>query len=167
VKFLVTYFSVTGNTRKVAETIFHALPGEKELKALGEVISLEGYDRVFIGFPVMQFGPPREVRKFAQSLAGGKRVALFVTHAMATGTDDPVQRKMLETELGKCRDLFPDAVGFFHCKGELSVKTASELTETGIPMLMEFAGMRPLTLGHPTTDELYQARIFALSVVQS
>jgi hypothetical protein len=34
-----------------------------------------------------------------------------------------------------------------------------------IPMFMEFAAMRPNTLGHPNAAELEQARIFALKVV--
>lgn len=163
-KSLVAFFSLTGNTRKVAEAIFHALPDEKDLKTLAEVTYPEDYDLVFIGFPVMQFGPPREVRKFAREHPGLKKVALFVTHAMPAGSTDPFQKEMLERELGRCRELFPDVAGFFHCQGELAEKTAEELIASGIPMLAEFAAMRPLTIGHPDPAELGAARRFALQM---
>ena len=54
-------------------------------------------------------------------------------------------------------------MGLFHCQGELAEKTADELMATNIPMLMDFAGMRSLTIGHPDPEELEQAQSFARS----
>ena len=39
---LVTYLSRTGNTRKVAEAIFEAITGDKDLTELAQVDSLDG-----------------------------------------------------------------------------------------------------------------------------
>ena len=160
---------LTGNTKKVAEVIFEALPGDKIIKPMDEVDSLDAVDLTFIGFPVMQFGVPRAVRKFLSVQCKGKRVALFVTHAMQSSSNDPQQQEMLANELEKCRTacVSSNREGLFHCQGELSAKTAAELMESNIPMLMKFAGMRPSTLGHPNREELEQAQAFAGKIIKS
>jgi flavodoxin len=166
VNYIVTYYSRTGNTKKVAEAIFNVLGEIKEIKPVDQVKSLEGVDLTFIGFPVMQFGVPAEVRKFVAEHASGKKIALFVTHAMPSESDDPVQKAMLEKELQKCRSVCTESelAGLFHCQGELAKVTADELLATNIPMLMEFAAMRPLTIGHPDQAELEQAADFAIAL---
>ena len=63
-KTLVAYVTQSGNTRKVAEAIYGEIPGEKELKELSEVESLEGYDLAFVGFPIIAFGPEKSAREF-------------------------------------------------------------------------------------------------------
>ena len=50
-KSLVLWSSRTGNTKAVAEAIFEALPGEKEIMEEGrEGNDLSSYDLVFVGF---------------------------------------------------------------------------------------------------------------------
>lgn len=166
-KYLVTYFSLTGNTKRVAEAIYDALPAEKTIKPFNEVDTLEGVDLAFVGFPVMQFGPPAAARKFLGEHATGRRIALFITHAMLTGSDDPRQQAMLSNELEKCRSACAksDLAGLFHCQGELSETMADELRESGIPALMAFAGMRPATLGHPFPEEIASAGKFAIEMI--
>ncbi len=168
-KYLVTYWSQTGNTKKVAEAVFEELPGEKTLKPIDDVENLEGFDLTFIGFPVMQFGLPPEVKKFAAAHAEGKKIAVFITHAMLTNSDDQQQQVMLAKELEMCMAAFSKShvVDIFHCQGELSEKMANELIASNIPMLAAFAAMRPLTIGHPNQNELSIARKFAKSVIAS
>ena len=166
-RILVTYWSQTGNTKKVAEAIFDTLPEEKSMKTMEEVESLDGYDLVFIGFPVMQFGPPPPARKFLAAHAAGRKIALFLTHAMPSDSDDLQQQEMLVKELDRCRSFCSksEILGLFHCQGELSEESANELMASNIPMLMEFAAMRPQTIGHPGQAELAEARAFAGSVL--
>jgi flavodoxin len=168
-KIMVTWLSQTGNTRKVAEAIFNALPGEKTMKPFDEVETLDGFDLTFIGFPVMLFGPPVAARKFIATLAAGRKIALFVTHAMFTTSDDPGQQAMLEKELERCRKTCANSnlIDVFHCQGTLSEKVAKELLSSNIPMLMEFAAMQPFTAGHPDNQELEQAAAFAGKVIAS
>jgi len=165
-KILVSYWSQTGNTKKVAEAIYDALPGDKTIKPFDEVDSLDGFNLSFIGFPVMQFGPPAPARKFIAAHAPGRKIALFITHAIPSGSHEQQQQAVLEKELEKCKALClnSELIGLFHCQGELSKQISDELMATGIPMLREFAGMRALTIGHPDEQELEQAKIFALSV---
>ena len=63
-KVLVTYFSQTGNTKKIAEAIFDEIQTEKEIKPLKDVENLESYDFAFIGFPVHGFGPTKKAADF-------------------------------------------------------------------------------------------------------
>jgi flavodoxin len=118
-KYLVTYWSQTGNTKKVAETIFDALTGEKTIKPFDEVENPGGFDLIFVGFPVMQFGPPQAVKRILAPQTAGKRIALFVTHAMLTKSEDPLQQAMLAKEMTRCRDAFSasEIAGVFHCQG--------------------------------------------------
>jgi menaquinone-dependent protoporphyrinogen IX oxidase len=166
-KYLVTYWTQTGNTKKIAEAIFSALPGDKTIKPFDEVDTFKGFDLTFIGFPVMQFGAPLVAKKFISAHAPDKKIALFVTHAMPSLSENPQQKAMLEKELEKCRAACSKSnlVGLFHCQGELSEKTADELIASNIPMLMEFAGMRPQTIGHPDAEEHKQAQSFARRVI--
>jgi hypothetical protein len=166
-KILVTYWSKTGNTRQVAEAIFNALPGEKFLKPLDEVETLDEFDLTFLGFPVMQFGVPAAARQFIADKTAGKQIALFVTHAMLSGSEDTRQQAMLAKELDKCCSACSKStlMGFYHCQGELSETMANELLLSDNPMLMQFAAMRPLTTGHPNRSELDEARHFALKMV--
>jgi hypothetical protein len=162
-RYLVTYYTKTGNTRKVAEAIFEALPGDKVMKPLDEVDDLEWFDLIFIGFPVMQFGPPGAVKKFCARRTVKKNIALFITHAIPSESEDPLQQAILAKELERCRSICPGAVvtGFFHCQGEMSGSTAQELLESGIPMLAGFGQMRDITLGHPNQSEIDHATRFA------
>ena len=128
---------------------------------------MEGFDLIFIGFPIMQFGPPSAVKKFISAHAAGKNIALFITHAMLSNSDDPKKKAMLKNELDKCRTVCSQAnlLGMYHCQGELSAKITGELQNSGIPMLMEFAAMRPATIGHPDFEEMQQASDFAARII--
>jgi len=168
-RILVTYWSRTGNTKKVAEAIFDALPMEKSIMPIGEITTLEGIGLTFLGFPVMRFGPPPAAIKFLKTHAAGKKIALFVTHAMISDSEEMQHHIVLDNEIEKCRSACSksELVGLFHCMGELSEKTADELMASNIPMLIEFAMLRPFTIGHPDPDELEQSQAFARKIMES
>ncbi len=49
-KCLVVYSSVTGNTRKVAEAIFQAMPPDSEIFPVESAPAPDAYDFVAVGF---------------------------------------------------------------------------------------------------------------------
>lgn len=163
-KSLVTFYSETGNTQKVAEAIFGEISGEKEIRHLSEVNTLEGYDIVFIGFPIMQFGPPRKIRMFLRAHASGRKIALFITHA---SWEAPDQSAALASWLQKCKAAAEGArlAGFFHCRGELSATSAARFLESEIPEVRMFGTLQPATVGHPDIVELEAARNFARRIM--
>ncbi len=160
-KILVAYFSQTGQTKKVADAIFESIEGEKEMKELGEVESLEGYDLAFIGFPIIAFGPAKEGKDFLEQKAAGKKVALFITHAA------PEDQEGVGEWLDKCKAAAASAelVGFFDCQGELSQAIADALLKSDNPMMQSFGERRPETIGQPDDTRLQRARDFAKEIV--
>ena len=56
-KSLIVYSSQTGNTRKLAEAVFGALPGEKALYPVDEAPDPSGYGFIAFGFWIMQGKP--------------------------------------------------------------------------------------------------------------
>ncbi len=165
-KALVCYVSRTGNTRKVAEALASALTCEKDLLPLEAVGELRGYDLVFLGFPVWDFGPAEPAREFLEARVAGARLAMFVTHAMPSA-GDPMAAKLLDRILARSRRMAQGAqvLGVFHCRGELSAETAETLAKSDDPMFQRFAAIRPETLGHPDEGELQAAREFAAQML--
>jgi flavodoxin len=160
-KTLVAYFSQTGKTKLVAETIYAVIPGDKEIKQLDEVDNLDGYDISFIGFPIIAFGPAKQGQDFLEKYAAGRKVALFITHAA------PEDQEGIDEWLGKCRSAAAtaDLVGMFDCMGELSEQIAEFLLKNDDPMMRSFGERRPETLGQPDEARLQRARGFALEIM--
>lgn len=156
-KTLVTYFSQTGNTRKVAEAIYDEIGVEKELKEFSDVDSLEGYDLAFVGFPIQAFGPAQAAKDFLAQHAAGSRIALFITHAA------PEDQEGIGQWLDKCREAAGGAelVGLFDCMGELSEQIADYLVKQENPTMRSFGERRPETMGQPDESRLQKAREFA------
>ena len=159
---LVTYFTQTGNTKKVAEAIHEEITEAKEIKELAAVESLEGRDLSFIGFPIMAFGPAKPAKEFLAAHAAGKRVALFITHA------SPEDSEPLEEWLAACREAAADTdlVGVFNCQGELAESIADLLANNEDPQIRAFAEGRSQTVGQPDEARLEKARAFAREIME-
>ena len=160
-KVLVGYMSQTGNTKKVAEAIFSQVQADKEIKSLDEIQSLEGYDLAFIGLPRQGFAPANDAKVFLEQHCAGKKLALFVTHAVPEGYEE------LPGWLDKCRDAAAagNVVGCFDCQGELAEPIAEVLKQSGDPKMVGFGEMRPSTMGQPDEARLERARAFAREVM--
>ncbi|MGD0805804.1 MAG: flavodoxin family protein [Candidatus Bathyarchaeia archaeon] len=113
---LIAYMSQTGNTKKVAEAIYSAIPQPKEIKRVEDVTSLEGYDFAFLGFPTHGYGPDKKVKTFFETHAKGRSIALFITHMAPDGAPP------LQDWIQKFRDAAVGAniVGVFDCQGQLN-----------------------------------------------
>ncbi len=161
-KTLVAYVSQSGNTRKVAEAIYGEIPGEKELRELSEVESLDGYDLSFIGFPIIAFGPENSAKEFLAARAAGKKVALFITHAA------PEDQEGVGEWLDKCREAASGAAlaGLFDCQGELAEGIAGLLLKSDDEMMRSFGERRPETMGQPDESRLEKARAFAREMAE-
>ena len=161
-KTLVTYTSQTGNTKRLAEAIYNAIPGDKEIKTIKEVESLDDYGLTFIGYPVNSGAPAKDAKRFIGKKAEGKKIAMFVTHATPTGMAP------LEDIIKKCKAVGEnsDTVGFFETQGELSEKIANMLVNAPDPNMQAFGKMREKTVGKPDEIALEEARKWATDIVQ-
>ena len=153
-RVLVAYMSRTGNTKKVAEAIYDAIPQPKEIKRVEDVSSLEGYDLTFLGFPIHASGPDKQAKTFLQTNVKNSSIALFFTHAAIDGAP-PV-----EGWIQKFRDASTGAniVSTFECQGQASglVKTIMLLNLN--PKVRESARA---SKGQPDATRLERARTFA------
>ncbi|MCI4445267.1 MAG: hypothetical protein JHC32_04495 [Candidatus Aminicenantes bacterium] len=152
---LVTYYSLTGNTQKVAEAIFETLPQPKSLKPLSEVKSVDNYDLIFVGFPVHSHSVPYPVEHFLKELPAGKKIALFFTHGSISGTR--LSREALEHALVVANKA--KILGTFSCRGKVSPQAMEVLGKS--PENEAWSEMAVTAFSHPDQNDLQDARIFA------
>ena len=81
-KTLVTYYSRTGNTQKIAEAIHDAVDGEKALIPIQDLEETEisSFSLIFIGFPVHSHSVPMVVHDFLKNIPG-LEIALETKHS--------------------------------------------------------------------------------------
>ncbi|MBM3298322.1 MAG: hypothetical protein FJY83_12105 [Candidatus Aminicenantes bacterium] len=154
-KYLVAYFSRTGNTRAVAEAVHEALEQPKALLPLEKAADLEGYKVVFIGFPVQSHSVPFAVETFLKKIPAGRKIALFSTHGSLPG--DRLSREAVEHAVilaGRARVL-----GTFTCRGKVSLQALEVLKRS--PEHEAWADMAASASTHPDASDLEDARAFS------
>jgi flavodoxin len=158
-KTLVTYFTQTGNTKQVAEAIYEAIPDEKEIKPLGELRDLEGYDLVFYGFPIQAGSPAKDAAEFLSDKGNEKRIALFMTHGA------PEESERVKPWLEKSSQLASEAgaelLGLFDCQGEASQDIINFLLSSDDPERRMYGEEAAKAKGLPDEIRLERARAFA------
>jgi len=160
-KILVTYFSQTGNTKKIAEAIYSELHNEKEIKEMGDVDSLDAYDIVFVGMPVHAFGPAKAAQEFLEQKAHNKKIAVFITHAALEDMDETKEWVAKASDAASKADV----IGTFHCQGELSEPIANFLKNHEDPQMQFFGNSRNDTIGQPDDSRIQKAKEFAREVL--
>jgi len=154
-KVLVTYFSETGNTEKLAKAIFEAVEArKKEILPIEEVAEVSGYDVVFIGFPVHAHNVPGKVDAFAKKLPEGQKVAYFATHGSLKGGELAITA--FHHALGIAKNAV--VLGTFGCRGKVKQKIIDglmdKLEHRAWVLEAQSAG------GHPDEADLEDARIW-------
>jgi flavodoxin len=154
-KTLVAYYTQTGNTLRIAESIYEALPGEKEINALTEIKSLDGYDLVYIGFPIHNHNIPKKVQDFLKKVPKNKKIALFSTYGSLTGSR--LSREALEhaTVLASGAQL----LGTFGCRGRVPYSVLETLESK--PEHKAWAEMAASARTHPDATDMEEAKVFA------
>ena len=160
-KVLVAYLSKTGNTKKVAEAIFEGINDEKEIKPITEVETIEGYDVVFLGFPIHKMGPDKkEVALLKKHCVNNRKVVLFITHAAPEDSPDlpPMLEKFLQAAQGA------NIIDLFDCRGELDKKTKKIMAILPVAQLRQWARQDD-SEGQPDAERLERARTFSRQVM--
>ncbi|MBN1938360.1 MAG: flavodoxin [Candidatus Aminicenantes bacterium] len=161
-KFLVAYMTKTGNTKKIAEAIYGETVGEKELKPIEAVDSLDGYDVAFLGFPIHQMGPDKKTSKLlAKHCIKGRKVVLFITHAAPENAPD--LQPMLAKFRGAAREA--DIIDMFDCQGELAKGIKRIMSLMPNAKFRMWAKMDN-SQGQPDQARIDRARAFARDVMK-
>jgi flavodoxin len=126
-KVLVAYYSETGNTERLARSIFNGIGfAEKKLATIKEATRLAPYDLIFVGFPVHTHSVPAVVEEFLKKIPEGKKVALFATHGSLRGGDFAVTAFYYAISLTPKRQV----LGTFGCRGKVKPKMLEEFLKT-------------------------------------
>ena len=161
-KLLVAYMTKTGNTKKIAEAIFGELTGDKVIKPIEEVESIEGYDVAFLGFPIHQMGPDKKTTKLLEKhCVNGRKIVLFITHAGPEGASD------LQPMLEKFRQAASKAeiFDFFDCQGELAKGVKRIMSIMPNAKFRMWAKMDN-SQGQPDQTRIDRAKAFARGVMK-
>lgn len=154
-KILVTYFSRTGNTKKIAEAIHDSIGQDAVILPLDKVEDLRPYSLVFIGFPVQSHSVPYQAELFLKKVPPGKKIALFSTHGSLPGMN--LSRQALEYAsilVAKAKLL-----GTFACRGKVSMQALEVLGRS--PEHEEWTDMAASASTHPDKHDIADAKAFA------
>jgi flavodoxin I len=159
-RVLVTYYSDTGNTEKLARAIYEALPVNRELLPVREVQDTSGFDLMFCGFPVHAHSVPQVSAKFIKTLPEGQNILFFSTHGSRRGGQLP--RQALEHAVGLA--VKQKILGHFGCQGQVSESIMSMLRNK----LEHHAWVEEAeeAAGHPNINDLDEAKKFTSEMLK-
>nr|WP_317283822.1 flavodoxin family protein [uncultured Sellimonas sp.] len=167
--YMVLYQSETGNTKKVATTIFSSLPGmSKDLRSLDELSDIPEAGTYFIGFCVHRGTCSLEVGNLLSSLSL-KNVALFGTCGAANLEN---YYKNIENSARIWLEDDNRYLGGFFCQGKmpLQVRQRYESMLTGNEKHDYHLKMQLLNFDeamiHPTKEDLQMASRFVTTCLE-
>jgi len=152
---LITYFSQTGNTKQIADSIYESLQGDKTIKPVDEVQNIEDYSLLFVGFPVHSHGVPFKIEGLIKKIPKGKKIAFFSTHGSLTG--GRLSREALEHAAAIASKA--KILGTFSCRGKVSTAALEVLSRS--PEHKAWTDMAVSARTHPDERDLEDARSFA------
>jgi flavodoxin len=146
-KSLIVYSSQTGNTRKLAEAVFDAIPGKKALYPVDEAPDPSGYGFIAFGFWLMQGKPDPKSIKYLGKI-GEKPLFLFATHGAGAGSDHAIKGM----EVAKSIASGSDIRGTYSCQGEVNPQILEKASKKPEPPL--WLTDAPNAIGHPNSADI-------------
>ena len=169
-KILVTYFTLTGNTEKIAKAIYDEVSKEHEadLKKIDEVNpdTFNGYDLVFVGTPAHAgdlAGPVKEVMSKLPSSPKYK-LAGFFTH-MAPIWEEEVQSSVRAAFENVVKEKGIEYLGIYNCMGKPDLNVAKMVKEARKMPDDEFNKYMEEAKKHPSPEDEQKAKEFAKEVL--
>jgi flavodoxin len=159
-KVLIVYLSESGNTEKLAKAIFEGIESsEKEMVSIKDVDGVEGYDVIFIGFPVQSHSVPVKVEAFAKTLPDGQKVAYFATHGSMKGGEMAVTAFYHALTISKNAMI----LGTFGSRGEVKQSIIDSLLQK--PEHRGWALEAQGATGHPDAADLEDGKDWAQKMI--
>ena len=162
-KYLVIYASETGNTKKLAEEIYKALPTKKDDKAIVDVRAWNGSldaENYFIGFWVNRSSCSLEIIDILSSLHE-RNIALFGTCGM--GNTDSYYSSLAKNASAWISDS-NNILGSYFCQGKMQEaireKYKSYRGKYGDEHIDSFLKVFEVAKSHPNKDDFQKARQF-------
>ena len=169
-KILVTYFSQTGNTERIAKGICEeaSQANDATLKKLEDVSGsdLADYDFVFIGSPLHSANLATPVKEFLGRIqpGSGQKMAGFITH-FAPAYPDQAMDGFTEPIKAACKEKGIEYKGCFDCQGALT-ESLHEAVQKKLNLNDEqWADMVKQMTGHPNEEDVANAKACAKEVL--
>ena len=155
-KTLVTYYSESGNTEKLAQAIYEGLEAtENEIAQISEEKNFEDYDVIFVGFPVHGSSVPPKAEKCLKRIPEGKMLAFFCTHGSFRGGPLSISAFHYAITLAPKANI----IGTFGCRGEVKASLLEALVNK--PEYKFWALEAQSAAGHPDDADLEDGKQFA------
>ena len=155
-KTLVTYYSESGNTEKLAKAIYEGLEAtENEIAKISEDKNFDGYDVIFVGFPVHGSSVPSKAEKCIKRIPEGKMLALFGTHGSLRGGPLAISAFYYAITLAPKANI----IGTFACRGEVKASLLEGLMNKA--EYRYWALEAQSAVGHPDDADFKDAKQFA------
>lgn len=179
-KILITYYSLTRNTTKVAQAIYDAVTAqghETTLSKLNKVTaeSLNDYDLVFLGSACHDSDLAKPAKQLLINIdeSPSFKLAGFVTHSAQMPEKDERARGLYERWAGNCIRTFHGVseekqiafLDYFHCQGAPSPQIETFIHNTIITDAQEWAEYSIDMHKHPNEIALEKAKAFARQVL--
>lgn len=150
-KSLVVYSSKTGNSKKIAETIYESLAGEKQICAVGDAPEPADFDLVSVAFWLMAGKPDQASQEYFSKISNQK-VILAATHGAAKGSAHA------ENAMKFAKDLVPgaDVLATFSCQGEVNPEFMKKALAK--PQPPPWIGDAPSAKGHPDEKDVAELK---------
>ncbi len=150
-KVQVIYSSLTGCTKKVADTIFHEIDVEhKTIHNLKDGIPVLDGDIILLGYWGISGNPNDEMKAFLQTI-NGKAVSIFCT--LGYYADSVHARQTIEAGLDLVKEK-NEIIGTFVCNGAVSQELIDGQGKGGVHPPTEQKEIRwEMIKNHPTSAE--------------
>ena len=150
-KSLVVYSSKTGNSKKIAETIYESLAGEKQISAVGDAPEPADFDLVSVAF-WLQAGKPDPASQEYLTKISNQKVVLAATHGAAKGSAHA------ENAMKFAEDLVPGAnvLATFSCQGEVNPEFMKKAAAKPEPP--PWIGDAAAAKGHPDDKDVAELK---------
>ncbi|ACN16552.1 putative flavodoxin family protein [Desulforapulum autotrophicum HRM2] len=164
-KVLVTYFSQSGNTEKIAKAIYEeaAKASDADLKKLDELTPdmVAEYDCIFMGSPLHSgslAAPVKECLAVLKSTTG-QQMAGFITH-MAPAYPEQDMEAFTEPMKAACKEKGIEYKGCFDCQGFLDEAMHGPVQNKLNMDDNQWADMVKKMTGRPNQEDVGNAKAF-------
>lgn len=169
-KILVTYYSQSGNTEKLANAIYNEVSAanETDLKKLEDMKpeDYSGYDFIFIGSPLHSGSLAKPVTKHLKEIEPGtdQKMAGFITH-FSPAYPDQDMKKFAEPLEEVCKEKNIEYKGCYDCQGALIEAMHGHVKKKLNASDEEWEDIVKKMAGHPDKEDLEKAQDFVKKVM--
>lgn len=179
-KIIIAYFTLTGNTKKIAHAIYEealSLGHQAALKNAADITqdTFNEFDLVFLGASCHDADLTEPVKLILEEIADSPsfQMAGYATHATPMPEGGKRNQEMYERWAGRCAQTFErisrqkryNLLGYFHCQGAPSPPIEEFIHNEIMPDKDEWEEYIDEVRQHPNEEDMKGAKIFTLEVI--